>query len=455
LKIIIVGCGKVGTELAEVLSREDNDIMIIDRDEQVVDELCDKYDIMGTVGNGASSAVQREAEIEEADLLIAVTGSDELNLLCCLTARMSGKHVHTIARLRNPEYRAEAQFLKEELGLAMVINQEETAAREIARIMKFPSAIQIDTFAKGRVELLSFRIPNGSVLDGLNLIEMHARIHSDVLVCTVERDGKVQIPYGEFTLNSGDVISIISDTATEEGFFKKIGIQTNKVKNALIVGGGDIAFYLAQMLSEYGIKVKVIERRLDRCEALSELLPKATIIHGDGSDRELLMEEGLDSTEGFVALTDFDEENVILSLYARKNGVRKIVTKINRIAFDDVINELALDSTIHPRSLTAEYILQYVRARRNSLGSNVEAMHWIVDNKAEALEFHINDNFRYVGIPLSELPLRKDVLLACIYRNGKMILPRGRDVIKAADTVVVVTTIAGLNDINDIFNQKA
>ena len=454
MKIVIVGCGKVGAELAAVLSREGNDIMVIDRNEAVVDELCDKYDIMGTVGNGASHAVQMEAETEQADLLIAVTGSDELNLLCCLNARLAGPKIHTIARLRNPEYRAEVAFLKEELGLAMVINQEETAAREIARMLKFPSAIEIDTFAKGRVELLRFRIPVGSSLDSLSLSQMPERMHSDVLVCTVERGGEVQIPNGDFVLKSGDTISIIAEAGKEESFIKKAGLQTGKVRNAMVVGGGDIAFYLAQMLGDYGIKVKVIERRLDRCELLSEQLPKAVIIHGDGADRELLMEEGLDSMESFVALTDFDEENVILSLFARKNGVRKIVTKINRIAFDEVIEELDLDSTIHPRSLTAEYILQYVRARKNSLGSNVETMHLIADNKAEALEFHIREDFRMAGISLSELPIRKGMLLACIYRDGKMILPRGRDVLLAGDMIVVVTTISGLNDINDLFSQR-
>ena len=452
MKIIIVGCGKVGTQLARVLSQEGSDIQVIDKDEAVVTELCDKYDIMGTVGNGASYAVQMEAEIESADLLIAVTGSDELNLLCCLTARMAG-HVHTIARLRNPEYKASATFLKEELGLAMVINQEETAAREIARVLKFPTAIQIDTFAKGRVELLSFKIPSGSVLDGMTLIEMHSKLHLDVLVCTVERGGEVQIPNGEFALASGDVISIVSETTLEEAFFRKIGIQTNKVKNVIIVGGGDIAFYLAQMLEEYGIKVRVIERRLERCEALSEALPKVTIIHGDGSDQELLMEEGLDSTEGFVALTDFDEENVILSLYAKKTGVRKIVTKINRIAFGAVLETLDLDTMVHPRQLTAEYILQYVRARQNSIGSNVETLHWIVEDKVEALEFHIRDTFQKTGIPLQDLKLKSGILVACITRNNKIILPRGADVLKSGDMVIIVTTITGLNDITDIFEE--
>ena len=453
MKIIIVGCGKAGSELASVLSQEGNDITIIDRNENTVDELCDKYDVMGTVGNGASYSVQKEAQIEQADLLIAVTGSDELNLLCCLTARMAGKNVHTIARLRNPDYNEEIAFLKEELGLAMVINQEQTAAREIARVLKFPSAIEIDTFVKGRVELLRFRIPAGSVLDGMNLIDMHTKLHCNVLVCTVEHGGDVQIPNGEYVLHSGDVISIVSDAAEEENFFRRIGIHTNKVRNAMIVGGGDIAFYLAKMLIEYGIRVKIIERKFERCEALSELLPKADIIHGDGSDQQLLLEEGLDNMEGFVALTDIDEENVILSLYARKNGVRKIVTKINHIAFDEVIDSLDLDTTVHPRALTAEYILQYVRARRNSEGSNVETMHRIVDNKAEALEFVINDSFQRAGIPLQDLRPRPGNLLACIYRSGKIILPRGQDVLLKDDTVIVVTTNRGVNDINDIFKE--
>ena len=452
MKIIIVGCGKVGSELAAVLSQEKNDVMIIDKDETVVDVLCNQFDIMGTVGNGASYQVQMEAEIENTDLLIAVTGSDELNLLCCLTARMAG-NCQTIARIRNPEYNAEVNFLKEELGLAMVINQEQTAAREISRVLKFPSAIEIDTFAKGRVELQRFKIPQGSVLDGLSLIQMHAKLHCNVLVCTLERNGQIVIPNGEQILHSGDVISIVSDVRSEERFFHQIGLQTNKVKNVIIVGGGDIAYYLTEMLLAYGIRVRLIERRLDRCEFLTDQLPRANIIHGDGSNKQLLLEEGLEQTEGFVALTDFDEENIILSLYARKNGVRKIVTKINRIEFDDVIESLDLDTTIHPRSLTAEYILQYVRAKQNSFGSNVETMHWIVDNKAEALEFLIRDHFEYENIPLQDLKLKPNILLACINRDGQIIHPRGQDVMKSGDTVIIVTTIRGLNDINDIFKE--
>ena len=453
MKIIIVGCGKVGEELARVLSMEGDEITVIDKNESVVEELCSKYDIMGTVGNGASFSVQMEADIVHSELLIAVTGSDELNLLACLTARMAG-HVHTIARLRNPDYNGEVNFLKEELGLAMVINQEATAAREIARVLKFPSAIEIDTFAKGRIELLRFKIPQKSVLDGLSLIEMHAKVRSDVLVCTVEREGEVQIPNGEYVLRAGDVISIVGEATSEESFFRKIGIHTNKVKNVIIVGGGDIAYYLAQMLLEYGIHVKIIERKLSRCEELSDELPKAAVILGDGTDQQLLLSEGIDSTEGFVALTDLDEQNMILSLYARKMGIRKVVTKINHITFEEVIDSLDLDTTVHPRDLTAEYIMQYVRARKNAIGNNVETMHWIVDGKAEALEFHIRETFSRANTPLQELQLKNDILIACINRDGKTIIPRGKDVFRIGDTVVVVTTIRGLDDIDDIFEER-
>ena len=453
MKIIIVGCGKVGETLAAVLSQEGNDITVIDRREEVVDDLCNRYDIMGYVGNGVSYTVQADADIKHADLMIAVTGSDELNLLCCLIAKKAG-NCHTIARVRNPEYNNELGFIKEELGLAMVINQEYAAAMEISRVLKFPSAIEIDTFAKGRVELLRFKIPAFSTLDDMSLYEMHNKLKCNVLVCTVERDGQIVIPKGDYIIRSGDVISIVSTAKEENVFFRKIGILSNQVKNVLIVGGGEIGYYLAKILSSAGIQVKLLEKRRERCEELSELLPRATILHGDGTNKQLLDEEGIAQTEGFVTLTDFDEENVILSLYARKRGIRKIVTKINRIAFDEVIETLDLDTTIYPRDITAEYILQYVRAMKNSIGSNVETLHRIIDNKVEALEFIIRSNFRGKDIPLAELPIRPDILVACIYRRGKIILPRGKDVMQEGDSVVVVTVNKGLNDINDIFMAK-
>ncbi len=453
MKIIIVGCGKVGETLASVLSQEGNDITIIDKKEDVVERLCNQYDIMGSVGNGASYCVQLEADIEHADLMIAVTGSDELNLLCCLIAKKAG-NCHTIARVRNPEYNDELNFIKEELGLAMVINQELAAAMEIARVLKFPSAIDIDTFSRGRVELLRFRIPEDSVLHNLTLTELHNKVKCNVLICTVERGRDIMIPKGDDVLRTGDVISIVATAKDESQFFKKIGIQTNQVKNVLIVGGGEIAYYLTRILSSSGIQVKILEKRMERCEELCEILPKATIIHGDGTNKQLLEEEGLAQTQGFVALTDFDEENVILSLYAKKCGCRKTVTKINRFVFDEVIESLDLDTTIYPRDITAEYILQYARAMKNSIGSNVETLHRIMDNKAEALEFVIRDNFRMPNVSLQDLPIKPGILVACINRKGQIILPRGKDVLQKGDTVVVITAQKGLNDVNDILAAK-
>lgn len=453
MKIIIVGCGKVGETLAAVLSQEGDDITVIDRKEDVVERLCNVYDIMGYVGNGAGYSTQQEAGIKDADLLIAVTGADELNLLCCLIAKKAG-NCQTIARVRTPEYNSELRFIKEELGLAMVMNQELATAMEIARVLKFPSAIDIDTFARGRVDLLRFKIPQGSVLNNLTLNEMHSKVKSNVQVCTLEHNGKVIIPSGDDVMRAGDVISIVSTSRDEQLFFRRIGLHTDQVKNVLIVGGGEIAYYLARILCPAGIQVKIVERRMERCEELCELLPKATIIHGDGSNRQLMEEEGIEQTEGFVALTDFDEENVILSLYARKCGCRKVVTKVNRLVFDEVIDSLEMDTTVCPRDITAEAILQYVRAMKNTIGSNVETLHRIIDNQAEALEFVIRDNFRMTEVPLQDLPLKPGILVATINREGHIILPRGKDVIRQRDTVVVITTRRGLNDINDILQTK-
>ena len=454
MKIMIIGGGKVGEELAGILSQEKNDVTIIDINPAAVERICNEYDVMGYVGNGASYSVQLDAGIKDTDILIAVTAYDELNLLCCLIAKKAG-NCKTIARVRNPEYSQEMPYLKEELGLAMIINQEMTAAREIARNLRFPTAIEIDTFAKGNVELLRFKIPTGSILNGLNLIQMHEKVGNDVLVCTVERGNGIVIPGGSYILKEGDVISIISGSHSEREFFKKVGMLKNPVKNVMIIGGGDIAFYLTQILIQSGIGVKIIERNMARCEELSEALPKATIIHGDGSSRSLLEEENLEGMDGLVALTDIDEENVILSLYAQKMGQIKTITKINHITFDEVIDSLDLDSTVSPKNLTAEYILQYVRARRNSFSSNdVESLHRIVDNRAEALEFIIGKDFSRANIPLMQLPIKKNILIASIYRKGKLIIPRGRDVLMAGDTVVVINAEKGLNDLEDIFETK-
>lgn len=452
MQIIIVGCGKVGATLTEQLSQEGHNISVIDRKPEVVQNISTIHDVRGIIGNGASYTTQMDADIEKADLLIAVTHSDELNLLCCLIARKAG-NCHTIARVRNPVYRQEINFIKEELGLSMVINPEYAAAMEVSRILRFPSAIEIDTFAKGRVELLKFRIPVGSPLHNIVLQDISAKFKCDVLVCVVERGGEVIIPRGDFCLQERDTISIVTSPRLAASFFKRIGVVTNQVKNTILVGGGELAYYLARQLLDMGIGVKIIEQKKERCEILSDLLPKAIIIHGDGTSEELLMEEGLATAESFVALTNFDEENILLSLFAGSSSNAKTITKINRINFDKVVKNLDLGTVIHPKYITAEYILQYVRAMQNSVGSNVETLYQIIENKVEALEFWIHTDHPPVGIPIQELNLKKNLLISCINRNGRIIIPRGQDVIQKGDTVVVVTSNRGLKDIRDILKN--
>ncbi len=449
MRIILVGCGKVGRTITEQLSLEGNDVTVIDLDNDRVHDVTNNFDVMGIVGNGSSYLIQKEAGIEEADLLIAVTGSDELNLLCCLIAKKAGD-CSTIARVRNPMYTDEIAFIKDELGLSMTINPEYAAATEIARILRFPSAIKIDTFAKGRAELLKFIVDEGSSLAGASLIDIAKKDQSDVLVCAVERDDEVVIPTGSFELQVGDTISIVASPKDAKNFFKRMGVVTHQVKNVMIVGGGTIAYYLAKQLIAMGISVKIVEKDKQRCETLSELLPQAIIINGDATNQDVLMEEGITHCEAFVSLTGIDEGNIFLSLFARKCSKAKIVTKVNRISFDDIIHNFNLGSLIYPKYITAEYILRYVRAMRNSIGSNVETLYQIIENKAEALEFLINEDAPVVEIPLEQLDLREDILIACINHNGQIITPNGKSQIHVGDTVVVITTQRGLQDIKDI-----
>ncbi len=450
MKIIVVGCGKVGQKIVEKLCNEgEHDITIVDLRSNVVSDLAAEFDIMGVVGSGAAYETLLDAGVEDADLLIAVTGTDELNLLSCFVAKKAGD-CQTIARVRKPEYTSKLHLFKDDLGLAMIINSEHAAATEMARCLRFPSAIQIDTFAKGRIEILKFRIPENSVLNRMKIKEMGQKLNCDVLVCGVERDDEAFIPGGDFELKSGDLISIVASLENGTYFFKKIGVKTNRVKDTVIVGGGDTAYYLAYQLIQSGIDVKIIEKNSDRCKQLCKLLPKATVINGDGTDNRVLVEEGLEYAESFVSLTNIDEENILLSLFAKSKMNGKLITKINRIAYDNVIKNLDLDTTVYPKNITAEYILRFVRAKNNSIGSNIETMHTILDGKAEALEFRILNDSPVSGIPLESLKLKNNILVACINRKGSVIIPRGSSVILPGDTVVVVTTHTGFNDIRDI-----
>ena len=449
MKIIIVGCGKVGTTLAEQLNRENHDITLIDCDSEALQSISDSTDVMSVTGNGAVYQVQMEAGIKEADLLIATTNSDELNMLCCLIAKKAG-NCHTIARIRNPEYSAEINYIREELNLSLAINPELAAAREIARLLRFPNAIKIELFAKGRIELLKFLIPKDSILDRMKVMDVVSRLKSNVLICAVERGDDVVIPDGNFEMRGGDKISFIAPHAECADFFRKAGIENNTVNSAMFVGGGKLTVYLAKALADSKMKIKIIEQDEERCRILSEILPHAMIIHGDGSDQKLLLEEGIRQTEAFASLTGFDEENILLSLYAASQSKAKLVTKVNKIAFENVINALNLGSVIYPKMLTADIILQYVRAMQNSMGSNIETLYKIVADKAEALEFRVRGDSPVLGIPLEKLKTRNNLLVACINRNGRIIMPRGKDTLEAGDTVIIVTTHTGLNDLKDI-----
>lgn len=449
MQIIIVGCGNVGSTLSEQLSKEGHNITVIDRVSEKVEAVANQYDVMGIVGNGASFSVQNEAGIEHADLLIAVTTSDELNLLCCLIAKKAGD-CHTIARVRNPIYNKEITYIKEELGLSMVINPEQAAALEISRLLKFPSAIKVDTFAKGRVELLKCKVVEGSPLCNCSLMDISNVLHCDVLVCAVERGEEVYIPDGKFVLQEKDVISLVASPQHANEFFRKIGMATNRVRSIMVVGGGETSYYLAKMLLAMGMEITIIEKDKERCNELSELLPKALIIHGDGTERNLLQEEGLEHVQAFVSWTNMDEENVMLSLFAKHVTKAKTVTKIHRIVYDEIIDSMDLGSVLYPKYITAEYIIQYVRAMQNSIGSNVETLYRLIENKVEALEFCVGEQSPVTGVPLKDLKLKENLLICCINRKGRIITPGGQDTIEMGDTVVVVTTNTGFRDLRDI-----
>jgi len=456
MKILIVGCGKVGYTLATQLCGEDHDVTILDKDADTLTDVTNGYDVMGIVGDGTSISVLQEANVADADLLCAVTDSDEKNLLCCLIARRISK-CKTIARVRNPIYSNEVQFFKADFDLAMVINPEMAAASEIAHIFRFPSAININTFAKGRVDLLRFRLKEESLLCGMMLSDIRTKLHCDVLVCVVKRGESITIPSGDFIVQAGDILSIVASPKNAAEFFKKIGVMTNPVNAVLIVGGGKITYYLAKLLHNSGINVKIIERNRERCEELSDLLPSAEIIFGDGTDEELLKEEGIEEVAGFAALTDIDEENIMLSLYAQSQSKVKAknVTKINRITFDQVIGDLNLDSVVNPKTITAEYILQFVRSMRTpSAGSSMENLYKLDESGAEAMEFYLKKESAVTGKPLSQLNMRENILICKIYRNGTLITPTGQTTLEAGDSVVLVAlTEDKLEDIDDILKN--
>lgn len=449
LKIIIVGCGKVGANLVDQLSKEGHDITVIDKKAEKIQDITNIYDVMGLVGNGASYSTQMEAGIEETDLIIAVTDSDELNLLCCTVAKRVGKCA-AIARVRTPDYSEETGYLREQLGLALIINPELEAAREVARILYLPTALEVNSFAHGQAELVKFKVPEGNLLNGLSLAYLGKNITNDILICAVERNGEVYMPNGDFVLHSGDVVSFVSERHIARDFLKQIGLATRQVKDTIIIGASKAAYYLAKELLNMGISVKIIEKEKENCESLSVKLPKAIIINGDGTDPDILKEEGIETVQSFIPLTGIDEENIMLTLYAKQVSKAKVVTKINRVNYKQVINNLDLGSLVYPKYITSEAIIAYVRAKKNSMGSNIETLYHMFDSRVEAIEFIVEENSKVSGVPIKDLKLKKDVLISFINHNGHIIIPTGNDEIEDGDTVMIVTKNTGFTGIDDI-----
>lgn len=449
MQIIVVGCGKVGRSIVAQLSKEDNNVTVIDTNAQIIRNISTNYDVMGIVGNGSSFTILDQADLAHTDMIIAVTERDEVNLLTCVIAKLNNSKIHTVARVRSPQYAGELNKLQKGLDLTMTINPEMEAAKEISRLLNFPSAIEIFSFARNRIDLLRFRVPPISVLVGRSLKDI-GDLTTNLLVCIIERKSNIMVPNGDTVIQQGDVLTIIAMPRDAQIFFKKIGVRTNKCKNVMIVGGGQLSFYLSKLLLNNHVNVTIVEQDMKRCEELVDALPGVTVDCGDGTEKELLEEEHLESMDGFVACTGLDEVNAILSLYAMKHVGCKVITKVNHVDFGDVIEGLQLDSIVNPKELTAQKIVHYVRAAGNSMESNVETLYKLMNGRVEALEFLLEKESSIIGVKLMDLKLKPDVLIAGIVRDGRLIIPGGQDEFKVGDTVIVVTTHLGFHEIFNI-----
>ena len=452
MRIVVVGAGKVGRVLTEQLAAEKHDIVVIDQDTDLIESLVNIYDVRGVVGNGGCYDVQKDAFEDGADLLIATTSSDETNILACLVAKKLGTP-HTIARIRNPEYEKQLHFMREELGLSMVVNPEKATAREIARVLRFPSAIKREQFCRQRFELVEYRINEGNPLEGLQLSDLYRNIRVKILICAVARGQQTIIPTGATVLQKGDKIYLTASARELESFFRKLNIFKARANNIMIVGASRITYYLVKELQDIQKRVTLIDSNAARCQAMSEKFPGVLVIHGDGADSELLSEERISEMDAFVPLTGLDETNIILAMYASQFPNCKVVAKINRPSFADLANQKGLvDSVVSTAAVTSETIARYVRAMQNSFDSdNIKTLHRLVGGRVEALEFNVGPGLPFIGVPLKDLNLREGLLVAGIVRqNGAPVIPSGADTLQEGDDVVIVTTDTTLHALRDI-----
>lgn len=450
MKIVIIGLGKVGKNILSSLSNEDHTVTIIDENKDKVEELIEKYDVFGVVGNGACLDIQKEANVKNADLVIVLTNSDELNILACMVAKKLGAD-STVARVRNPEYRKQIIDMKDELGISMILNPEREAANEIFHLVNLPSVAQMERFARGKVTLVAIVVEEGCSLIGETLISAGKKFPTRVLICAVQRGDSVYIPSGNFKIELGDIIHFTSDSNSLGDFLTEINLMHSPLKNVMIVGGGTIGYYVADELSKKKYNVKLIENNKKRAEELAELLPKVTVLYGDGTKHDLLIEEGLESTDAFIPLTGIDEENIIVSMFANKQSVRRIISKIDRDELKGILEEVGIYSNVSPKDMIAARVLRYIRAIANKRGSNIITLHRLVNNQVEALEFAARKQEFFYDKPLRELKIKKDCLIACIIRNNDVIIPDGNSCIRYNDSVIVVTTHKNFDDLTDIF----
>lgn len=450
MNIIVVGCGKIGTTIVASLSSEGHDVVAVDENDAVVAEISDIYDVMCVCGNGADYNTLSEAGVEKADMLISVTGSDELNCLSCFIAKRMGAE-HTVARIRNPEYSDKnIGFMKQQLDISLVINPEMLAAQELFNILKLPSAVNIEMFSRRNFEMVELRLKPDSPLDGCKLMDIRKKYNANFLVCVVQRADEVYIPDGNFVLKSGDRIGLTAAPTEVQKLLKKLGILQKQARTVMILGGSRTAIYLTKLLLKSGNTVKVIDNNHEKCISLSEDLPGAVIIEGDGAEQELLFEEGIRSMDAFVALTGMDEENILISFFASSQNVPKVISKVNRGELAAMAEKLGLDCIVSPRKIIADVMLSYARALENSLGSKVETLYKLMDGKVEALEFNVQPDFKYINIPLKDMKLKPNILISGILRRRKAIIPTGDDSFCPGDKVIVISAGRPLNDLSDI-----
>ncbi len=450
MKIVLIGIGKIGKTILADCSNEDHTITIIDEQKEIVESMIERYDVLGVVGNGACMDIQKEANVNDADLVVALTMSDELNILACLVAKKLGA-ANTVARVRNPYYREQIVEMKDELGISMILNPELETANELFNLINLPSVIQIEKFARGRVNLVEVVVEKGCPLAGETLISAGKKFRSKVLICAVQRGGKVFTPSGNFQIEEGDKIHFTAEAKVMGEFLREINLVKAPIKNVLMVGAGRIGYYLADALARNKYNVKLLEQDRKLAEEMAERLPNTTVIHGDGTSHEVLLEEGIEAMDAFITLTGNDEENIVASLFAKEKGVRRIFTKIDRDDLAWMFDDGEVHTNVSEKNLIANKVLRYVRALSNTRGSNIMTLYRLVNNRVEALEFAAKNNESFCNKPLKELKIRENCLVACIIRNDRVIIPDGNSYITQNDNVVVVTTQKHLDDLADLF----